>query len=310
MSLSRDRESRTAAVSNALRIAGSREGTEAGGTGIAIQPSVKSILVVLFALALVPASIGSADSYGSKWRKEYEGEKNGPHGECRTSWTTLRDGLDHRRITCLGSQKDLDVHVVRIDPDKFDLNTTVMRAETARGVAGHKDASFVINANFFDKARTPLGIVVRSGSLVRSPRKTSWQSIFLVKKDGGARIILPASWSSYRNRTWMAVQAGPRLVVDGHTARVHQNYAAARAGVCIQKDGDLTFFATPQNRKFTMYEIARIARRGEIDGGLECRDAMLFDGGHSVNFFAEGEDDRIVITGDTVPVFVYATPKE
>ena len=265
---------------------------------------------ILFSLvtALAITSSVHAETHGSKWRKEYEKEENGPHGECRTGWSRLRDGLEHRRITCLGG-KELDMHVVRIDPKKFDVNAAVVKGETARGMAAEKDAAFVLNANFFDKARAPLGLVVRSGSVVRSQRSSSWQSIFLLKKDGGARIILPSSWSSYKERTWMAVQAGPRLVVDGHTARVHQNYPAARAGVCIQKNGDLTFFATPQDRKLSMYEIARIARRGEIDGGLECQNAMLFDGGHSVNFLLEGGGDRVVVSGDSVPVYVYATPK-
>jgi hypothetical protein len=269
---------------------------------------VKRIPFPLAAL-LGLAVAASAQTHGSKWRKEYEKEKNGPHGECRTSWSQLRAGLDHRRITCLGDEGDLDMHVVRIDPQRFELNAAVVRGETARGMASEKDAAFVLNANFFDNARAPLGLVVRSGERVRAPRATSWQSIFLMKKDGEPRIILPANWSSYEKRTKMAVQAGPRLVVDGHTARVHQNYPAARAGVCIQKDGDLTFFASPQSRKFTMYEIARIARRGEIDGGLECRDAMLFDGGHSVNFLVGEGSERIVISGDRVPVYVYATPK-
>ena len=247
--------------------------------------------------------------HGSPWRKDYEKEKNGPHGECKTSWSRLQEGIDHRRITCLGDEDDLDMHVVRVDPDKYELNTAVVRGDTARGVANDKDAAFAVNANFFDSNRAALGIVVRSGTLVKSPRTSSWQSIFLMTKDGRARIVLPSKWSDYKSRAWMAVQAGPRLVIDGHTNRVSQSYAAARVGVCIQKDGDLTFFATPQSRKFDMYEIASIARRGEIDGGLECRDAMLFDGGHSVNFFAEGDGNRVVVTGDTVPVFVYAVPK-
>jgi uncharacterized protein YigE (DUF2233 family) len=221
----------------------------------------------------------------------------------------MRDGIDYRRITCLGDEDDLDMHVVRIDSDKYELNTAVVRGDTARGVASDRNAPFAVNANFFDKDRAPLGIVVRSGSVVKSPRTSSWQSIFVVKKDGGARIVLPSKWSDYKSRAWMAVQAGPRLVIDGHTNRVSQSYAAARVGVCIQKDGDLTFFATPQSRKFDMYEIASIARRGEIDGGLECKDAMLFDGGHSVNFFAEGNGDRVVVSGDPVPVYVYAVPK-
>jgi uncharacterized protein YigE (DUF2233 family) len=107
----------------------------------------------------------------------------------------------------------------------------------------------------------------------------------------------------------MAVQAGPRLVIAGHTNKsLKNNYAAARIGVCIRNNGDLVFFATPQDRKFQITEIAQVARRDEIDGGLACREAMLFDGGHSVNFFAEGGDRRISVEGDPVPVHIFATP--
>lgn len=246
--------------------------------------------------------------YGSPYRKEYENERNGPRGECSDRWSKLRDGLEYRTIRCLGTT-DLDMHVVRIDPKKWNVDTAVVSGATASTVARDRNAAFALNANFFDASRKPLGVVMRSGSTVISPRSSSWQSIFLLKKDGGARIILPGSWSSYRDRSWMAVQAGPRLVIAGHTARVKQNYDAARAGVCIQKDGDLTFFATPQTRKFSMYEIARIARRAEIDGGLECKDAMLFDGGHSTNLFVEGGGERVSVNGDPVPVYVVATPR-
>jgi hypothetical protein len=266
---------------------------------------VKTILVILTTLLSLAAA---AQEHGSAWRKEYENEKNGPHGECRGDWERVANGYEIREIRCLGDEDDLDLYVVRIDPEKWTLDTAVAGGDTARGIARQKGARFVINTNFFDAARKPLGAIVRSGEQVRAPRATSWQSIFLIRKDGGARIILPDQWSSYKARTWMAVQAGPRLVKGGRTVRVSQSYAAARAGVCIQKDGALTFFATPQSRKFDMYEISRIARRGEIDGGLECGEAMLFDGGHSVNFFVDG-DERVSIEGDQVPVFIYGTKK-
>lgn len=264
--------------------------------------------IVLFVISLTIAATADAQ-YGSPYRKEYENETNGPKGECSDRFSKLRDGLEYRTIRCLGSS-DLDMHVVRIDSKKWNINTHVVSGATASTVARDRNAAFALNANFFDASRRPLGAIVQSGDVVKSPRTSSWQSIFLLKEDGGARIILPSSWSSYRDRSWMAVQAGPRLVVDGHTAKVSQNYDAARAGVCIQKDGDLTFFATPQTRKFSMYEIARIARRAEIDGGLECKDAMLFDGGHSTNLFIEGGGERVSVNGDPVPVYVVATPRK
>lgn len=246
----------------------------------------------------------------STLRRQYEKEPNGPHGDCPVKWKTLQPGLEYRTIRCLGDTDDLDLHVVRVDLDRWDLDTaTVDRGVVSRIARTHR-APFVMNANFFDRNYNPLGAIVRSGDVVQSPRASSWQSIFVVDDDGLPHVIMPSQWKSWKNRVEMAVQAGPRLVIAGHTNKgIRNNYAAPRAGVCIQGDGDLLFFATPKTRKLHISEIARVARRDESDGGLACRDAMLFDGGHSVNFRAEGDDDTITIEQDPVPVFVYATPK-
>lgn len=271
---------------------------------------VNRILVTLIFTCGFSAQI-FAQEYGSANRKEFEKEKNGPRGECEVKWRRLQPGLDYRTITCLADEDNLDLHVVRVDPDRWSLDAALVDRSTARSVARSKDAPFAINANFFDRARNPIGIVVRSGEVVREPNDSSWQSIFVVSEKGTARIVMPSAWESYDDTAWMAVQAGPRLVVDGHlNQRLKNNYAAERGGVCIKKNGDVLFFANPTGRKLHIKEIAKVARRDEIDGGLACRNAMLFDGGHSVNFFAEGEDKRVTIEGDPVPVFVYVTSRK
>ncbi len=154
-----------------------------------------------------------------------------PHGECRTGWTELQDGLDYRTINCLGDEDDLHLHVVRVNIDPWKVDAAITDRATGRMIARDRDASFAINANFFDRARNPIGAVVRSGSVVHDPHASSWKK--------------------YRETAEMAVQAGPRLVIGGHTNKsIRNNYAAARAGVCIQRDGDVL-----------------LARRDEADGG-------------------------------------------
>ena len=229
---------------------------------------------------------------------------------CEVDWLNLRAGLDYRAINCLGESEALDVHVVRIDPDRWNINSALVDRTTARGLAQARDAVFAINANFFDKARKPIGAVVRSGDVVLSPNQSSWQSLFIVSQDGAGRVILPETWPSYRDHAWMAVQAGPRLLVKGRLPEgLKNNYRAERCGVCIRRNGEILFFATPKGRKIHVREMARIARRAEKEGGLACYSAMLFDGGHSVNFFVEDDDKRVNIEGDRVPVFVYATSR-
>lgn len=236
-------------------------------------------------------------------------DRTAPTADCPVKWETVKPDLEYRTIRCIGDPDSLDVHVVRIDPRKWNLDTLVRRGGVyARGVAIDEKALFAINANFFDRARAPLGVIVRSGNVVQQPRSTSWQSIFLVSESGRPRIVLPDAWRQHRDTAWMAVQAGPRLVANGHTVQLKPNYSAPRAGVCIQWDRDLLFFATPPSTKFHVTEMARIARRKEDQGGLACRDAMLFDGGHSINLYV-ARDNPLTIQGDPVPVYIYARPK-
>ena len=265
---------------------------------------------LIAALTFVIAVPLTAQQYGSEYRKEYEKEPNGPHGECRSDWQHIATGIDYRPITCLGDADDLDVHVFRIAPEFWTFDVAdVTDGSSAWRQAEVRDAGFVINANFFERDRTPIGVIVRSGTQLQSPHKSPWQAIFLIDDDGEPHIISVGQWSSYRDRAQMAVQAGPRLVVKGHTNKIGKGYKAARAGVCIQKDGDLVFFATPQDRKFDQWEIGRVARRAEIDGGLSCRESMLFDGGHSTQVYAAGDTKTISVEGDPVPVFVFAKRK-
>ncbi len=235
-------------------------------------------------------------------------DTDAPHGNCAVEWEPLAAGIDYRAITCLGDRDDIDVHVVRIDSGQFLFNVAdVTNGSFAKAEASKRNAVFVINANFFQTDRTPIGVIVRDGDELQPSHRSTWQSIFLVDEDGDPAIIRINEWPQHRDEAQMAVQAGPRIIVKGHTNRVNRSYHAARVGVCIQKSGDLFFFATPRDRKFDMWEIGRIARRSEKNGGLGCHDAMLFDGGHSTQMFVAGDSKTIRVDGDPVPVFVFAT---
>lgn len=269
---------------------------------------LRNSLLVSISFALF-VSGAAAQASGSPYRKDYEGERNGPHGDCPVEWRELSPGVRYRSISCLGDD-ELDLHVFRIDLRKTNMDVAwVPGGSSAQSVARDEEAVLAMNANFFSQSRHALGLLVRSGKQLQGPRKSSWQSIFTVTDDRKPRVVMPSEWPELRHHALLAVQAGPRLVIHGHTNRVHQSYSAARCGVCIQSDGSLMLFATPQSRKFDMYEIGRIARRAEIDGGLECQEAMLFDGGHSTQVYAESDRRPIRIDGDPVPAFLFVTPR-
>src|SRR5688500_15528147 len=177
-----------------------------GGTCVAIadhdqirlqEPAL--IKKILWIALLVP-SLALAQEGDSSPRK-YEGEKNGPFGECETEWKRLRGGLHYRVITCLGKEQEpeRDLHAVRVDPEQWSVNVYLSQDASAREVVNEKNAVFAINANFFDTERRPLGLVVRNNEQVRGLRPTSWQAIFLMREDGSAEIVRVDDWKKYRD---------------------------------------------------------------------------------------------------------------
>ena len=216
-------------------------------------------------------------------------------------------GIEYRAIDCHDGP-DIDLHVVRIDLASWRPNAANGAPASAREIAAKTASLFVINANFFDAGQRPLGAIVRSGLVIQRPRDTRWQTIFAVGDDGRAHIVRPSAFESIATRTWMAVQAGPALVIGGEMVMsLKPGRPAARAGVCIAQNADLLFFATPRSRRFDVHDIARIVKTRVDEGGLACRDAMLFDGGGSVNFLVDGDSD-VSVAGERVPAFVYLEP--
>ena len=268
-----------------------------------MRSSYSLLVLSLSMLAISPAA-------GSSHRQAYEKERNGPHGDCPIVWQSVSPGLSYRKITCVGDEGDVDVHAVRIDPTLWQFDTVLVSPSRALEVARQFNVPFVINAGFFDKAHEPEGLLVRSGTEVQPPRKVGWQGLFIVTEDGEPKIVTVSRWPSYRKRAYMAVESGPRLVIAGHlNTKIFKSYPAARSGVCIQKGGSLIFFVTPSERKFDMNETARIARRAEEDGGLECYDALLFDGGHSTQMYVGGLHERLSTIADPVPAFIVGRPR-
>jgi uncharacterized protein YigE (DUF2233 family) len=196
--------------------------------------------------------------------------------------------------------------VVEIDPKLWTIETAVGKRRPASQAAGEMRSAFAINTNFFDEKDNPMGAVVIAGNEVRSPRPVSWQSIFVVSTKGVPAIVTPARWRSVKATASAAVQAGPRLVVDGKKNDVARASPSFRSGVCITPRREIRFFVTPRDRLFDVHQMVDLALKPESDDGLGCRDAMLFDGGPSAQVYLSTPSLKIELDGDDVPVYLTA----
>ena len=222
---------------------------------------------------------------------------------CETEWRELGPGLRHRSHCDDGA---VALHLVEVDPQLWTLDAARVAPTTASAVAGARGAPFAINANFFDHEGKTLGAIVSETRVLQRAHPVDWQSIFYTTTGGNAAIVLPEQWDAVKKNATMAVQAGPRLVVGGRATDATRANPSLRSGVCLPRDDRVVFFVTAGTRLYDVQEIVDLAVRAEEDGGLGCRDAMLFDGGPSAQMHLEGAG--ISIEGDRVPAFVVARP--
>lgn len=214
---------------------------------------------------------------------------------CVNDWTRVAGGIEYRTLNC--TPAGFDLHLVRVDPRVATIDAVVRPGSTAADLG--REYVFAINSNFFDEQFRPLGLVVTSGRQVNPLHPVSWQSVFFVDREGTPRIVPMKVWSDVAKSATAASQCGPRLVIDGEKNRVAKAEPSWRSGVCIDAEKRAIFFATPHESDFDVHEMVALA-----SGPLACRDAMLFDGGPSVQMFLRGMVD---VEGDKrVPAYVVA----
>jgi uncharacterized protein YigE (DUF2233 family) len=226
---------------------------------------------------------------------------------CVDEWQTVAEGARYRTVGCV-EDREFELHVVELDPKQWTIDVSHGPRRPMRDAIASSRARFAINANFFDVNDRALGVVVASGKVVQGAHPVSWQSIFAVEKDG-AHIVTRDRWPSLAPKAFAAVQAGPRLVIDGKKNQVAKAEPSLRSGVCITSKGMVRFFATPHDSYLDVHEMVDFASRSDEDGGMGCRDAMLFDGGPSAQIFLETDGKKIDVNGDVVPTFMVASPR-
>jgi uncharacterized protein YigE (DUF2233 family) len=206
-------------------------------------------------------------------------------------WTRAATGIEYRLL-------DRQLHLVRVDPHRASIDAVVRPGTTATDLGRTYD--FAINANFFDEQLQPLGVVLSNGRALNPLHPVRWQSVFYIDGKGHPGIVPVREWERVRDTAKTAVQCGPRLVVGGQRNEVSRADASWRSGVCIDRDERVIFFATDPKARFDVHEMVGIAA-----DRLQCRDAMLFDGGPSVQMFLRREGEPIHVGGDKrVPAYV------
>lgn len=224
-----------------------------------------------------------------------------------SSWKILRTGLDYKKINYTHGS----VHAFKIDPKLYSFG--VVKADqfgkggmTAKEFLKESGSIIAINGGFFTPEYKSLGLLINKGKIVNPIKQTSWWSVFYIR--GETPEIVHSGRFSVEAGIDMAIESGPRLLVNGFVPKLKKSYAE-RSAVCITNDKKVVLVAT-ENIVIEPDVFAEILKSSNKDGGLSCNTALNLDGGSSTQIYADIGDFSLSVAGSkTVANSIVVFPK-
>lgn len=216
-------------------------------------------------------------------------------------WVPIAEGLEYKKLERSGRQP-YTVHAIRVDPRQYRLDLVTPKsastlAMTANDYRTTTASVMVINGGFFDENGKSLGLMVQSGQLLQPVRPVDW-GIFIIE-DGVPKIVHRDQFV-FSDKVSMALQVGPRLVVNGRRPKFKESLPSRRSLVAIDREGRVIFAVTGSSL-LTTDRFATVAVRGEKVGGLGAVDALNLDGGGSSQLTIKTDSFELSIPGE-IPV--------
>jgi len=197
-------------------------------------------------------------------------------------WTILPSGLAYKQIEIVLNESVISLHALKIDPSQYTIKPIFSETSASVQKLALKTGSLaVINANFFDTKGRVLGLVRNDNKNINNIKKISWWSVFC-HKNKQAKIVHTTQY----NDTFceQAVQAGPRLVVDGIMPKL-KDELSRKTVVGIDRQGFIIFVVSKQEIPIKL--LAEIMTQSETNGGFDCPNAINMDGGGSSQLYIQ-----------------------
>jgi len=202
-----------------------------------------------------------------------------------TQWQQVAPGLDYAVLTPKNFGK---LYAFRISPKQYRLDLVLAKdhqqdSSFVKQLATLNNGIIAVNGGFFTPNHEPLGLRIKDGK-VRSPLKPiSWWGVFYIRNNK-PHIVAMKNYRGNKHITF-AVQAGPRLLINGHVPKLKEG-AHNRSALCITKNKQIILLAT-QDLSLSTTDLADIIKQPESAGGLGCYNALNLDGGHSTQLYAK-----------------------
>ena len=200
-------------------------------------------------------------------------------------WQELADGFHFRTIHHKKNGQTIPLQVLKLDPKKVSIKPLHdSNGKTAREFVLSSQALAVVNANFFDTDGKILGLVKIDGKKIHSLKNISWWSVFCLQNNKAS------IYHQSQHKPGMckqAIQAGPRLVVNGKIPKL-KTKSSRKTAIGINLRGEVIIAVS--GLAIPIQDLAQLFLKPEKQGGLGCLNAMNLDGGSSTQMYLKTDD--------------------
>ncbi len=208
--------------------------------------------------------------------------------ENTTHWQEIAPGIAYTSKSNPAPNTFGMIHFFKINLRKNTLKLAlakddVLPGETVKWLAEKNHALIAVNGGFFTPLWKPIGLRIQEGKIRSSLQPTSWWHVFYIKNNKPYMI----SEAEYQRKPvsdiTMAVQGGPRLLIDGKITHLKAGFAE-RTALGITKNGEVIILAT-EHWPLETADLAKILQKPESEGGFDCVQALNLDGGESTQLY-------------------------
>lgn len=210
----------------------------------------------------------------------------------------IKDGLWLESHIVNTGQNSYELTVVKVDLNHFKIKPYYSEtADLVFNMATKSKALLMVNANFFDTNKKPLGLVKIDNKVITPKKNISWWSVFCIKNNKAEIIHSSVVKNGYCEQ---AVQAGPRLVTSGVIPKL-KDESSRKTAIGIDRNGLVHFIVS--SSRIPIKILASFLQKSVSRGGLGLIQALNLDGGSSTQmYFQYKEHIKAIPSVISVPV--------
>lgn len=202
-------------------------------------------------------------------------------------WKELAPGLKYTELHPYPNYRNKKLHAFQIDLSNYKLSSQLASHHHQKTIFINRstikpNALITINGGFFMPNFKLLGLRINNGKILSPLKNISWWGVF-VTQNNRAQIVSQQKYH-YSSDISFAIQAGPRLIINGNIPKLKDGIAQ-RSALGITKNGKV-IIAITENLSLTTRELAKIMKKSQAQGGLACNNALNLDGGSSSQLYA------------------------